>query len=120
MTVLDKKQTRLRRARKTRGRIAAQKKARLCIHKTAKHMYAYLIDSDGSKTFGTAATTQKTLCEGLAYTGNVGAAEKVGEAIAQIAKEKGISEVAFDRSGFKYHGRVKALAEAARKGGLKF
>ena len=121
MPNFDRKESRLRRASKTRARIRTlQDKVRLCVNKTPKHIYASLISPQGDKTIATVSTVQKTMKEGLGYTGNVPAAEKVGAAIAEAAKKHGINEVAFDRSGFKYHGRVKALAEAARKGGLKF
>jgi len=118
--MMDKKQSRLRRARKTRSQIRELGKTRLCVFKTPKHMYAYLIDADASKTLACAATVQKEARSKLKSTGNIAAAEWVGEAIAKLAQKAGIEEVAFDRAGFKYHGRVKALAEAARKAGLKF
>ena len=112
--------SRLRRAKKTRARIARQGKTRLCVHKTPQHTYAYLIGADSSQTLASVSTLQKDIKGGLKVTGNVKAAEVVGKAIAVKAKELKITNVAFDRSGFKYHGRIKALAEAARADGLKF
>lgn len=117
---MDKKQARLRRSKKTRMHIQEQKKARLCVHKTPKHIYAYLIDANPGKTLACVSTLQKAVREKVKVTGNIKAAEAVGAAIAAKAKQLKVTDVAFDRSGFKYHGRVKALAEAARAGGLKF
>jgi len=116
---LDKKNTRLRRARRTRSKIRQLGAARLSVHRTPKHMYAQVIGADG-QVLANATTLQKDIAGSLKYTGNVEAAVAVGKAIGERAAAKGISEVAFDRSGFQYHGRVKALADAAREAGLKF
>lgn len=117
---MDKRASRLRRIKKTRMHIREQGKTRLCVYKTPQHMYAYLIDADPSKTLACVSTLQKGIAGSLKSTGNIAAAEAVGKAIADKAKALKVTEVAFDRSGFKYHGRVKALADAARAGGLKF
>lgn len=117
---MDKKQSRLRRSKKTRMNIREQQKARLCVHKTPRHIYAYLIDADPGKTLASASTLQKEVKEKVKVTSNIAAAELVGSVIAAKAKKLKFAEVAFDRSGFKYHGRIKALAEAAKAGGLKF
>jgi large subunit ribosomal protein L18 len=117
---MDKKQSRLRRARKTR---AHQKKLavhRLCIHRTPRHIYAQLIAPNGSEVLASASTVEADVKKAVKYTGNVDAAGAVGKLIAERAKEKGVNSVAFDRAGFKYHGRVKALADAAREAGLEF
>lgn len=116
---MNKKEQRLRRATRSRAKIRELKALRLSVHRTAQHIYAQILDVD-SKVLATASTVQKTLREGVKYTGNSDAAAAVGKAIAEAAKAKGISEVAFDRSGFKYHGRIKALADAAREHGLQF
>ena len=92
---------------------------RLCVHRTPRHIYAQIIDPAGDKVVATASTVQKALRESLKYTGNKDAAAVVGRAIAEQAKAKGVERVAFDRSGFRYHGRVKALADAAREAGLQ-
>jgi large subunit ribosomal protein L18 len=115
-----KKTNRIRRARKTRAKIRELGVLRLCINRTPRHIYAQIIDPRAGKTLATASTVEKDVAEGLDSTGNVEAAQKVGAAIARRAKEAGVTQVAFDRSGFKYHGRVKALADAAREGGLEF
>lgn len=117
---MDKKQARLRRARKTRAKIAELKVARLAVHRTNCHIYAQIIDPSGSKVLASASTLDKGLRGEVPNGGNIGAAVRVGKAIAEKAKGLGIDKVAFDRSGFRYHGRVKALAEAAREGGLQF
>lgn len=117
---MNKKESRIRRARKTRAKIRELSVPRLSIHRTSKHMYAQVIDASGSKVVATASTLSKDLRGGINYSGNVDAAAQVGKAIAEKATAAGVSEVAFDRSGFKYHGRVKALADAAREAGLKF
>lgn len=116
---LDKKNSRLRRAKRSRSKIRQLGAARLSVHRTPRHMYAQIIDAEG-KVVANATTLQKDIAGGLKYTGNVEAAVAVGRAIGERAAAKGISEVAFDRSGFQYHGRVKALADAAREAGLKF
>jgi len=116
---MDKKERRQRRARRTRARIALQGVHRLCIHRTPRHIYAQIIDPAGDKVIATASTVQKDMRGAVKYTGNKDAAAAVGKAIAEQAKAKGVERVAFDRSGFKYHGRVKALADAAREAGLQ-
>ncbi len=116
---LDKKNSRLRRAKRSRSKIRELGAARLSVHRTSKHMYAQVIDAEG-KVVANATTQQKDIVSGLKYTGNVEAATAIGKAIGERATAKGITEVAFDRSGFQYHGRVKALADAAREAGLKF
>ena len=118
--MIDKKQSRLRRARQTRIRIAQQGAVRLSVHRSNLHIYAQLIDASGAKVITSASTVEKELRTQLGNGGSVKAATLVGQRIAQRAREKGIDKVAFDRAGYKYHGRVKALAEAARAGGLKF
>jgi large subunit ribosomal protein L18 len=114
----DKKESRLRRARRSRVKIRELGVTRLTIHRTPRHIYAQLISGDGSKVLASASTLDKALRSG--QTGNADAAKAVGALIAERAKAAGITQVAFDRSGFKYHGRVKALADAAREGGLEF
>lgn len=115
-----KKTGRLRRARRTRAKIRELGVPRLAVHRTPQHIYAQIIAADGGTTVVAASTVEKAVAEGLDATGNVEAAKKVGATIAERAKAAGISAVAFDRSGFKYHGRIKALADAAREGGLEF
>ncbi len=117
---IDNKQARLRRARKTRARIAEQKAVRLMVHRSNGHIYAQIISGCGTRTLASASTLDPELRKEMPNGGNVKAAQVVGKLIAERAKAAGIEEVAFDRSGFRYHGRVKALAEAAREGGLKF
>lgn len=114
----DKKQTRLRRARRARAKIRELGVTRLAIHRSPRHIYAQLISGDGARVLASASTLDKELRSGK--TGNAEAAKAVGALIAERAKAAGVSRVAFDRSGFKYHGRVKALADAAREGGLEF
>ena len=111
---------RLRRAAKTRARIRHSEIKRLTVHRTPRHIYAQINSEDGSKTLVSASTVQASVRDGLKNTGNIAAAQAVGKLLAEKALESGIQEVAFDRGGFKYHGRVKALADAAREGGLKF
>ena len=118
--IITKKQRRLRRAVRTRASIRDLGMARLSVHRTPKHIYAQVTDAAGAKVLAAASTTQKAVREGLKTTGNVDAAKAVGRAIATRAKAAGVSKVAFDRSGFQFHGRVKALAEAAREAGLEF
>lgn len=117
---MDKKQNRLRRARRTRARIAAQGIHRLCVHRTPRHIYAQIISADGSSVLASASTLDAEVRRSLSYGGNEAAARLVGQVVAERALEKGVERVAFDRSGFRYHGRVKALAEEARERGLKF
>jgi large subunit ribosomal protein L18 len=117
---MNTKQARLRRARKTRARIAAVKVVRLSVHRSNCHIYAQIIDASGSKVLASASTLEVELRKDVANGGNVSAAQVVGKRIAEKAKGLGIEKVAFDRGGYRYHGRVKALAEAARENGLVF
>ncbi len=116
---MDKKTSRLRRATRARKKILELGVNRLVIHRTPRHIYAQVIDSE-SNVLVTASTVEKTVKEVVKSTGNVDAAKAVGKTVAERAVEKGVTSVAFDRSGFKYHGRVAALADAAREAGLKF
>lgn len=118
--MINKKEARLRRSRQTRAKIAELKAVRLSVHRTNLHIYAQVISACGSKVLASASTLEVELRKTLPNGGNVGAAQEIGKLIAERAKQAGIEQVSFDRSGFKYHGRVKALAEAAREGGLKF
>jgi large subunit ribosomal protein L18 len=115
----SKKESRIRRAKRTRARISELGAHRLTVHRTPRHIYAQVIDPDGNKVVASASTVQKELRDGLKSTGNAEAAAAVGKAIAEKSKTAGVDQVAFDRSGFKYHGRIKALADAARENGLK-
>ncbi|MDK9691867.1 MULTISPECIES: 50S ribosomal protein L18 [Azospira] len=117
---MDKKQSRLRRARKTRAKIAELKAVRLCVFRTNSHIYAQVISPCGSKVLAAASSLEPEVRKDLPNGGNVNAAAAIGKLIAERAKKAGIEQVAFDRAGFQYHGRVKALAEAARENGLKF
>lgn len=117
---MDKKQARLRRARQARAKIAELRAVRLSVYRSNCHIYAQIISDCGSKVLAAASTVEPDVRKELANGGNVKAAAVVGRLIAERAKAKGVESVAFDRSGFRYHGRVKALAEAAREGGLKF
>jgi large subunit ribosomal protein L18 len=120
---MDKKQSRLRRARQTRAKIAELKVNRLAVHRTNLHIYATIISPD-SKVLASASTAEvevrKELADQPGKGGNTAAAALVGKRVAEKALKAGIAEVAFDRSGFRYHGRVKAVADAAREAGLKF
>ena len=117
---LSKKDRRLRRAVKTRAHIRNLGMARLTVHRTPRHIYAQVTDAAGAKVIASASTVQEALRAGLKGTGNVEAAKVVGRAIAERTRAAGVTQVAFDRAGFKYHGRVKALADAAREAGLEF
>lgn len=121
--MMDKKESRLRRARQTRAKIAELKVNRLAVHRTNLHIYASIIGPD-ARVLASASTAEAELRQELAGVsgkgGNVAAASLVGRRVAEKALQAGVTEVAFDRSGFRYHGRVKALAEAAREAGLKF
>ncbi|HQW07945.1 MAG TPA: 50S ribosomal protein L18 [Steroidobacteraceae bacterium] len=117
---MTKKERRQRRAVKTRAKIRELGVARLTVHRTPRHMYAQLFDASGGKVLAAASTVQDAVAKELKGTGNVEAAKAVGRAIAERARAAGITRVAFDRSGFQYHGRVKALADAAREAGLEF
>ncbi|MBB1473956.1 MULTISPECIES: 50S ribosomal protein L18 [unclassified Luteimonas] len=115
-----KKIARLRRAKSTRSHIRVLGVPRLSVLRTGQHLYAQLFTADGSKVLASASTTQSDVREGLKGAKNIEAAAKVGRVIAERAKAAGIEKVAFDRSGYRYHGRIKALADAAREGGLQF
>ena len=117
---MDKMIRRLRRARKTRVKVAELGVVRLCVHRTNSHIYAQIIDASGGKVLASASTLEKELRAQLKNGGNSAAAQLIGQRIAEKAKAAGVERVAFDRSGFAYHGRVKALAEAAREHGLQF
>lgn len=116
---MNKNAQRLRRAVRSRAKIRELKALRLSVHRTPQHIYAQIFDPQ-SKVLAAASTLQKEIRGDLKNTGNIAAAAAVGKAIAERAKAAGIKEVAFDRSGFKYHGRIKALADAARENGLEF
>jgi large subunit ribosomal protein L18 len=117
---MDKKASRQRRARKTRAKIRELGRARLCIHRTPRHIYAQIINEAGDKVLVSASTLDRELRKDMKATGNADAAAVIGKVVAERARAAGIDAVAFDRSGFKYHGRVKALADAARESGLEF
>ena len=121
--MMTKKEQRLRRARQTRIRIATQGVARLTVNRTNLHIYAAVISGDGTKVLASASTAEAEMRQALGAAGkggNVAAAQQIGKRIAERAKAAGVEQVAFDRAGFAYHGRVKALAEAARAAGLQF
>ena len=121
--MLTKKEQRLRRSRQTRIRIATQGVARLTVNRTNLHIYASVISGDGSKIIAAASTAEAAIRKDLGASGkggNVAAAQAIGKRIAEKAKAAGVEKVAFDRAGFAYHGRVKALADAAREAGLQF
>jgi large subunit ribosomal protein L18 len=118
--MINKKTSRLRRAKSARARIRKLAVPRLSVHRTGQHLYAQVIAADGETVLAAASTTQKTVKDGLKGTKNKSAAAAVGKAIAEKARAAGVESVAFDRSGFRYHGRVAALADAAREAGLKF
>jgi large subunit ribosomal protein L18 len=118
---MDKKASRIRRARRARAKISELGEYRLSVHRTPRHIYAQVIAPNGSEVLASASTVDKSLVADIeGYTGNASAAAVVGKAIAERAKAAGVEKVAFDRAGFKYHGRVKALADAAREAGLEF
>ena len=117
---MDKKESRLRRARRVRATIRQRGVHRLCVHRTPRHIYAQIVAPDGAHIVASASTVEAKLKGQLKGTGNTSAAAAVGKHIAERGKAAGVTAVAFDRSGFKYHGRVKALAEAARENGLQF
>ncbi len=121
--MLNKKEQRLRRSRQTRVRIAQQGVARLTVNRTNLHIYASVISGDGARVLASASTAEAEVRKSLGASGkggNVAAAQTIGRRIAEKARAAGIEKVAFDRAGFAYHGRVKALAEAAREAGLQF
>ncbi|KAF3977029.1 MAG: 50S ribosomal protein L18 [Methylococcales symbiont of Iophon sp. n. MRB-2018] len=117
---MNKKVSRLKRALRQRCKIKQLGANRLTVHKTSQHIYAQVMSNDGTTTIASASTLETDIKASLKGTGNADAATAIGNAIAKRALEAGITQVAFDRSGFKYHGRVKALADAAREAGLKF
>lgn len=121
---MNKRLSRLRRAKRTRMKIREKQMTRLCVHKTPRHMYAQVTTSDGAKVLACASTLDKELRAALIKsnksTGNIEAAKEVGKLLAERAMRAGVSSVAFDRSGFRFHGRIKALADAAREVGLEF
>ncbi|MCL2074938.1 MAG: 50S ribosomal protein L18 [Betaproteobacteria bacterium] len=116
----NKKQARLRRAAKTRARIAEQKAVRLSVNRTNSHIYAQIISACGGRVLAAASTLEAEIKKNVANGGDKAAASVIGKLIAERARAAGVEAVAFDRSGFQYHGRVEALAEAARENGLKF
>ena len=116
----DKNEARLRRARQTRRKIAELKVVRLAVHRSNSHIYAQVIAPSGDKVLVSASTLEPEVRNSVNYGGNIQAAAAIGKRIAEKAKQLGIEAVAFDRGGYRYHGRVKALAEAAREHGLKF
>lgn len=120
MAKVVKKEARLRRAQTTRHRIREQMVPRLTVHRTGQHIYAQVFAAGGVGVLAAASTLQKSVNDGLSGTKNKAAAAAVGKAIARLALAAGVDRVAFDRSGFKYHGRIQALADAAREGGLQF
>ena len=117
---MQKKIARLRRAKSTRAHIRELGVPRLSVLRTGQHLYAQLFSADGSKVLASASTVQSAVKDGLKSSKNADAAAKVGRAIAEKAKAAGVEKVAFDRSGYRYHGRIKALADAAREGGQQF
>ncbi len=118
--MINKNFKRARRAVKVRGNIRRLGAFQLCVHRTAQHIYAQIISPCGSKVLAQASTLDKEIRDDLNNGGNINAAQKVGKLIAERSLKAGVDKVAFDRSGYKYHGRVKALAEAAREGGVQF
>ena len=116
---MDKKQSRLRRARRARAKIKELVVHRLCVYRTPRHIYAQLIAPNGAEVVASASTLDKTLRGAIPFGGNIAAAQVVGKAVAERARAKGVERAAFDRAGFKYHGRIKALADAAREHGLQ-
>ena len=117
---MDKKLSRIRRGKKTRFKIRDQGAMRLCINRTPRHIYAQVIDDGSAQVLTSVSSLDGEVKGNVKYTGNVEAAKLVGKLVAERAKDKGITKVAFDRSGFKYHGRVQALADAASEAGLEF
>jgi len=117
---MQKKESRKRRAQKTRGRIGLLGVNRLCVHRTPRHIYAQIISPNGSEVLASASTLDKGIKKQIKYGGNIDAATVVGKMLGERAKKAGITKVAFDRSGFKYHGRIKSLADAVRETGVEF
>lgn len=118
--IRDRNSARARRARRTRKQIRELRVARLCVHRTPRHIYAQVFSPDGASTLASASTLDKNVRSEIGYGGNCAAAAMVGRVVAERAIRAGVERVAFDRSGFRYHGRVKALADAAREAGLIF
>lgn len=116
---MNKKTARIRRAQKARNRIRQNGVNRLCVYKTPRHIYAQIFKPNGAEVLTSASTLDKEIKQQIKYSGNVEAATVVGRILAERAKKAGITHVAFDRSGFKYHGRIKALADAARENGME-
>lgn len=116
----DKKASRLRRGTRTRSKISRDGVTRMCVFRTPRHIYAQIIDATGGRVLASASTLEVEVKSAIKNGGNIAAASAVGKRIAEKAKAAGVESVAFDRSGFRYHGRVKALADAAREGGLQF
>lgn len=117
---MKKREARARRLTKTRDHIRQLGANRLCVHRTPRHIYAQVIEPGGSKVITSASTLDKEIRGKVRYPGNVEAATMVGKVLAERAKAAGVTKVAFDRSGYKYHGRIKALADAARENGMEF
>ena len=117
---MNKRIARIRRGKRSRMKMRELGATRLSVYRSSRHIYAQIISGDDNKIIASASTVEKSLRDELDYTGNTDAAAAIGKLVAERAKEKGVESVAFDRSGFKYHGRVKALAEAAREAGLQF
>ena len=117
---MKKKLTRIRRSKKTRSQIKLLGVNRLCVHRTPRHIYAQIISPSGDQVIASASTLDKEIRKDIKFGGNAEAASIVGKALAERARKAGINKVAFDRSGFKYHGRIKALADAARENGVEF
>ncbi len=117
---MDKKSSRVRRSRRTRAKIAELGANRLSVHRTPRHTYAQVFSSETGNVVASASTLNADVKSLIKYSGNIDAATAVGKVIAERAKAAGIETVAFDRSGYKYHGRIKALADSARENGLKF
>lgn len=120
MNNLNNIDSRLRRARKTRAKIAELKMTRLSVHRSNTHIYAQIIAETGDKVLASASTLEAEVRKSIKNGGNIAAAAEIGKRIAEKAKAAGVTQVAFDRSGYKYHGRIKALADAARENGLSF
>ena len=117
---MNKREARIRRGKRSRMKMRELRVDRLAVFRSSRHIYAQVISAADNTVIASASTVEKTMRSDLDYTGNMAAATSVGKLVAERAKEKGVESVAFDRSGFKYHGRVKALAEAAREAGLQF
>ena len=117
---MNKKTARIRRGKRSRFKMRELRVDRLSVHRSSRHIYAQVISAETNEVLASASTVESGLRTELAFTGNIDAASAVGKLVAERAKEKGVESVAFDRSGFKYHGRIKALADAAREAGLQF